>query len=293
MALSERYRLWRKREDGSDFMVCAMFTPDYRHFAERLLKSLNRYSISHALYEVPQIYHSISPKGGTDPEFSKPHFIRNLLRQFERPILYSDADLIFRKEPELLTRLCAEGCDFATYNWLADPMNDAWRPEPGCRLWKFYFRVDLMSDTQLMASGGVQLWSGTPAAFRLLDGWEQSLQRHPQTEDDHCLDFAYNLSDHTGLMPAWLTKEYVRLPFWIYADPVIDHPEFPTPITGYFRPLGSGRFVHAELKRAKKTEPFPRDATVDAEASQLLMPDEEGRLVPSGPLPRPLYLPHV
>jgi hypothetical protein len=85
----------------------------------------------------------------------------------------------------------------------------------------------------------------------------------------------------------------VRLPFWIYADPVIDHPEFPTPITGYFRPLGSGRFVHAELKRAKKTEPFPRDATVDAEASQLLMPDEEGRLVPSGPLPRPLYLPHV
>jgi len=196
MALSERYRLWRKREDGSDFMVCAMFTPDYRHFAERLLKSLNRYSISHALYEVPQIYHSISPKGGTDPEFSKPHFIRNLLRQFERPILYSDADLIFRKEPELLTRLCAEGCDFATYNWLADPMNDAWRPEPGWRLWKFYFRVDLMSDTQLMASGGVQLWSGTPAAFRLLDGWEQSLQRHPQTEDDHCLDFAYNLSDH-------------------------------------------------------------------------------------------------
>jgi hypothetical protein len=139
----------------------------------------------------------------------------------------------------------------------------------------------------------VQLWSGTPAAFRLLDGWEQSLQRHPQTEDDHCLDFAYNLSDHTGLMPAWLTKEYVRLPFWIYADPVIDHPEFPTPITGYFRPLGSRRFVHAELKRAKKTQPFPRDATVDAEASQLLMPDEEGRLVPSGPLPRPVFLPQV
>jgi hypothetical protein len=99
MALSERYRLLRKREDGSDFMVCAMFTPDYRHFAERLLKSLNRYSISHALYEVPQIYHSISPKGGNDPEFSKPNFIRNLLQQFDRPIFYYDADLIFRREP--------------------------------------------------------------------------------------------------------------------------------------------------------------------------------------------------
>ena len=289
--LSRRYKLWRKREDGTDFMVCAMFTPDYQHFAERLLVSLNRFSISHALYEVPQIYHSISPKGGDDPEFSKPHFIRNLLEQFRRPILYSDADLIFRKEPELLTRLCAQGCDFVTYNWLADPMNDAWRPEPDPRHWKFYFRVDLTSPTQLMASGGVQMWQGTPAAFALLDGWEQSLRRHPRTEDDHCLDFAYNLSDHSGLKPAWLTKEYVRLPFWIYADPVIDHPEFPTPITGYFRPLHSRRFVHAELVRTQKAQPFPREATLDVEAGQLLMPGADGGTFPAGPLPMPVFIP--
>jgi hypothetical protein len=291
--LSERYRLWRKREYGTDFIVCAMFTPDYRHFAERLVASLNRFSIAHALYEVPQIYHSISPKGGTDPEFSKPHFIRNLLKQFGRPVLYSDADLIFRKPPDLLSALCAQDCDFVTYNWLADPMNDAWRPEPGWRLWKFYFRVDLASDTQLMASGGVQMWRGTAAAFTLLDGWEQSLRDHPRSEDDHCLDFAYNLADHTGLKSAWLTKEYVRLPFWIYADPVIDHPEFPTPITGYFRPLGSRRFVHAELIRRQKTQPFPRDATLDVEAGQLLMPGDDGGYFPAGPLPLPVFLPRT
>jgi hypothetical protein len=289
--LSARYRLWRKQEQGSDFMVCAMFTPDYRHFAERLLESLNRFSLSHALYEVPQIYHSISPKGGDDPEFSKPHFIRNLLEQFQRPVLYCDADLIFRKEPELLTRFCAEGRDFVTYNWLADSMNDAWRPEPDPRLWKFYFRVDLTSQTQLMASGGVQMWQGTPAAFTLLDGWEQSLHRHPRTEDDHCLDFAYNLGDHSGLKPAWLTKEYVRLPFWIYADPVIDHPEFPTPITGYFRPLHSRRFIHADLVRTHKAQPFPREATLDVEAGQLLLPGEDGGYIPAGPLPMPVFIP--
>ena len=59
------------------------------------------------------------------------------------------------REPKQIATLAQKGCDFAIYNWLADKMNDAWRPEPGTPLWKFYFRVDLASTSQLMASGAV------------------------------------------------------------------------------------------------------------------------------------------
>jgi hypothetical protein len=287
------YRIWREQAFAdAPFIVCALFTPDYRSKAERLVASLKHLGLSHALFEAPQVHRSISTRGGEDLAFSKPRFIAHAMRHFRKPVLYVDADMIFRKTPERITALCAQGCDFAIYNWLADAMNDAWRPEPGTPLWNFFFSVDLASDSQLMASGAVQLWAGTDAAFVLLTDWEQSLLRHPKSEDDHCLDFAYNHGDRTGLKPGWLPKDHVRYAFWIYADPVIDHPEFPTPITGHFEALGSERFDRGKITRAEKQQPFPREAIVDAEAKQLLMPAPDGHLVPSGPLPLPLYLPH-
>lgn len=288
------YALWR---DGGDvsapFVVCAMFTRDYRGKAERLAASLDALGLAHAIFEVPQVHRSISAAGGAELDFSKPRFLRFALERFGKPILYVDADVIFRKNPEALAPLCASECDFAVYNWLADPMNDAWRPEPGTPLWKFFFSVDVASDSQLMSSGAVQFWKGTDAALTLLKDWEQSLARHPRSEDDHCLDFAYNRGDRTGLNPAWLAKEYARYAFWIYADPVIDHPEFPAPLTGAFESLGSARFVREKIARASKELPFPREAVLDAQARQLLMPQPGGGFAPAGPLPLPLFLPEA
>jgi hypothetical protein len=267
------YTVWRQRLDpDAAFIVCAMFTPDYRAKTERLAASLERFNLAHALFEVPQVHRSISLRGGDDLNASKPRFIAAMLRQFGKPVLYVDADVIFRQPPDLIAALCSEGCDFAIYNWLADPMNDAWRPEPGARFWKFYFSVDMASDSQLMASGAVQLWRGSDPAFTLLADWEQALLRHPRSEDDHCLDFAYNHGDRTGLRPRWLPKAYARYAFWIYVAPVIDHPEFPAPVTGHFEQLGSARFRTAELRRVTKRMPFARDAVVDAEDPQLPMP---------------------
>ncbi len=286
------YALWRDDGDVSaPFVVCAMLTPDYRGRAERLAASLEAFGLAHAIFEVPQVHRSISAAGGAEPDFSKPRFLRFALELFGKPVLYVDADVIFRKRPEALAALCATDCDFAIYNWLADAMNDALRPEPGTPLWKFFFSVDMASDSQLMSSGAVQFWKSTDAALTLLKGWEQSLVRHPRSEDDHCLDFAYNHGDRTGLNPAWLAKEYARYAFWIYADPVIDHPEFPAPLTGAFESLGSARFVREKIARAQKQQAFPRDTVVDAQAMQLLKQRPYGGLAPAGPLPLPLFLP--
>jgi hypothetical protein len=282
------YSVWREGGESA-FIVSTMFTPAYRPMAERLQTSLARFGLAHALFEVPQVHRSISAKGEGDLSVSKPRFIRHLLERFEKPVLYVDSDVVFRRAPAQIATLAKKGCDFAIYNWLADAMNDAWRPEPGTPLWKFYFSVDMTSDSQLMASGAVQFWCGSNAAFALLSDWEQSLRNHPLSEDDHCLDFAYNHGDRAGLKPHWLPKSYCRYAFWIYAQPVIDHPQFPAPTSGQFQQLGSERFDRARLARAEKDQPFPRDAVVDAHARQLLRPGPEG-LMPAGPLPRRLYL---
>jgi len=50
------------------------------------------------------------------------------------------------------------------------------------------FQRGIAFKVPLMASGAVQLWNGTDAAFVLLADWEASLLRHPKSEDDHCLD---------------------------------------------------------------------------------------------------------
>lgn len=288
------YTLWRNGGDASaPFIVCAMVTPGYRAKGERLAASLDALGLSYAIFDVPQVHRSISPAGGADLDFSKPRFLRFALTHFGKPVLYVDADVVFRKQPDAVTALCAGDCDFAVYNWLADAVNDAWRPEPGTTLWKFFFSVDVASDSQLMASGAVQFWKSSAASLALLRDWEQSLLKHPRSEDDQCLDFAYNHGDRAGLKSQWLTKEYARYAFWIYADPVIDHPEFPAPITGAFESLGSQRFVREKLARARKQQPFPRDAVVDAQAKQLMQQRPDGGFTPAGPLPLPLFLPKL
>jgi hypothetical protein len=287
------YSLWREGGDANaPYIACAMFTLSHYAMAQRLASSLEQYGIRYALFQVPTVHRSVSARGDGDLSHSKPRFIRYLLERFEKPVLYLDIDVVLRREPKQIATLVKKGCDFAIYNWLADMTNDAWRPEPGTPLWKFYFRVDLASETQLMASGAVQLWRNTPAAQTLLDDWELSLRNHPLSEDDQCLDFAYNHGDRSGLKPHWLPKSYCRYAFWPYVQPVIDHPQFPAPVSGAFQQLGSERFDKTQLRRVEKEEPFPRDWVVDTAQKQLLKPGPEDSYQPAGALAHKLYLPH-
>lgn len=287
------YSLWRQGGDAkTPYIACAMFTLSHYATAHRLIASLEQYGLHHALFQVPTVHRSVNARGEGDLSLSKPRFIRFLLERFGKPVLYLDGDVVLRREPKQIATLARKGCDFAIYNWLADSMNDAWRPEPGTPLWKFHFRVDLASDSQLMAGGAVQLWRGTEAAFTLLDDWDQSLRNHPVSEDEQCLDFAYNHASRDGLKPHWLPKSYCRYAYWMYVQPIIDHPKFPLPMSGTFQQLGSDRFDKTRIRRVEKDEPFPRDLVVDAAQKQLLRPMPDGTLQAVGPLPHRLYLPH-
>lgn len=278
-------------EDREPIIVCAMFTPSHDRLAQRLVGSLRALGLQYCVFRVGSIHRSISAGGHGDISVSKPRFIQFLLAQFSKPVLYVDCDVVFRKQPTTIFELAAKQYDFAIYNWLADTMNDAWRPEPGTPLWKFYFRVDLASSTQLMASGAVQYWRSCEASMALLSDWELALCRHRLSEDDQCLDFAFNHGSHTGLKSTWLTKDYCRYAYWPYVDPVIDHPQFPTPASGQFEQLGSGRFDRSQLTRQDKEGPFPRDAVINTVSMRLLKQGPNGEFVDVGPLTNRLYLP--
>ena len=53
-----------------------------------------------AFYAVPQVHQSISLNGTDNLAFSKPDIIRVALETFGKPVLYVDADMVFKDPPE-------------------------------------------------------------------------------------------------------------------------------------------------------------------------------------------------
>jgi hypothetical protein len=298
----EAYTPWQEHVDAAaPYVVCAMFTRSYLSRAERLLASLRELGLAHALMEVPTVHRSISPRGNDDTTYSKPRFIAWALRQFERPILYVDADCVFRGQPELLSNLRAQNVDFAIYNWLFDVANDAWIPLPSeprdasARYWQFGFSVEQWSNSQLICSGAVQYWANTSAAHALLQAWQRNLAVYAHAVDDQCLDYTFNIS-LSALPPTqsrpkvlWFPKEYARYAHWPYVRPIIDHPELPAPMDPR-ESLGEKRFDSTRLlSDPGKARPLPRMCVVDATAKLLLMADGNGGALPLARLPLELH----
>jgi hypothetical protein len=290
------HRLWARRDvAGAPYTVCAMFSNSHQQKAERLRASLLSLDLDFAIYEVPSVHRSISEKGSDDPALSKPYFIRLALDLFQRPVLYVDADMCFRRAPDLFNNLPA---DFAIYNWLDSDATDAWLPVPRQpiapgrppRYWAFSHAIDDWSDTQLICSGCVQWWS--PAARPLLDRWTDVLAVFPHAADDHCLDVAFNYRPPDKLRVAWLPKEYARYGFWIFSAPVIDHPEFPAPFAGSGDMLLGGRAILSRIAVAPgKRIPVDRAMIIDAQDGLLLAPNADGAYARAGLLQTRLYLP--
>ena len=80
------------------------------------------------LQEVPTIHNSISASGSSDLRYTKANFIHSLLSRYGQPILYVDADCVFRSYPALIDEFLTGGTDFAIFNWAADPDNEAFFP---------------------------------------------------------------------------------------------------------------------------------------------------------------------
>jgi hypothetical protein len=294
-------------------LICGMFTPDYAALAARLVDSLQRLGLPHAIFEVPMVHRSISLKGSDDPTYTKANFLWHLLASTGRTVLYLDADVVVRKTPELVLRLAHSGHDLATVNWLGFDRNDAYVPSPhpanananGAppRYYQHAYHVDAMTDEQLLCSGAVQLWGNTDAARGLLHSWFATIVAHPGVGDDECMNFTFN--NPTGpwralLRPYWLPKSYVRYPWWIFDEPIIDHPDVPYQGTwsDVVDPLGRRSF-YPERAAVRTLEPFiPRDCVIDVQTGALFRLDEE-QLVATGqrwpgpiwPLSQPLEVP--
>jgi hypothetical protein len=267
------------------FVVAAMFTPNLRERAERLKKSLDDFSLNHAIYEVPTIHRSISPKGNDDLAFSKPNFIRNVVEEYRLPVLYLDADVVVRERPEEIFACAQRGIDFAIYNWLAEIDTDCFAPlevetEKGLNssFYVFSHSCDLFDPAQLVASGAVQYYG--PNAEPLLSEWLEATARFPGVVDDELLSYAHNYPRASyRLDKAWLPKSYCRYPWWIYARPVIEHPEWPAttePGNRFKAHAGRPHYRPESAKVMIPEGPFPRDCLIDTGNMGLYRIDEDG-----------------
>ena len=274
-----------------------MFTPAYSEQAARLAASCEQFGLPYELHEVPTVHASISTRGSNDPSFTKANFVHHLLKTHKKAVLYLDADCEFSAPPDLLTELVRSRCDFAIYNWFSDQYTDMFKPveilaEDSTLIKGRYFRfagsVDWYTETQLMCSGLAQFYSNSLAARTLLRKWHQTIIDYPGTADDQCLDFTYNnlgwFSWRCWFLKArWLPKAYARIAFWIYANPVINHPEYPTKNDQFARikdPTGRRKQFYWKLIPKLEAAPLlPRDRIVDTKEG-LLCKVVDGQVIP-------------
>ncbi len=306
-AMALRHGAWPT--GGEPFLVAGMFTASYAATMERLLESLHRLGLPHVLFEVPTVHRSISPRGTLDPVFTKANFIWHVREKAGRPILYLDVDTVVRQVPEFIERRLSEGYDFGILNWLALNMNDAFLPvrigpspsDSGTtdqRFFRFSHSIDLIDPTQLICSGAVQLWGTSDAATSLLSAWHQAVLDHPGVADDQCLDFAFNNPTgnwRTAIKPAWFPKSYARYAWWIFDEPVIDHPDFPYAGRDWvtIADTRSSKRIYKERMRRRPCPPIiPRDAIIDTWTNNLFRVQDR-KLVLIDKLPMKLWPPGV
>lgn len=281
------------------FIVVTMFTTNLRAYADRLKASLERLGLSFVLYEVPTIHSSVSASGTSDLAFCKPNVIHASLEEFRVPVLYVDADFVFREAPRKVPQLISDRIDFAIYNWLADTMTDAYMPVTVTlngvsfenRFYRFSHSVDLYDPTQLLASGGSQFY--TRNAAPLLRGWLDAISRFPQARDDELLDYTYNYSvGADAIRSLWWTKDYCRIAYWITVKPVIDHPQIPGGSTPLLFSAVSGiqPFRVENVGSRVSPGPFPRDCLIDAQERCLLRIDNRGQASLVGRFDKELWL---
>lgn len=213
-----------------------------------------------------------------------------------------DADVIIERPLTQISKLVASETDFAIFNWLAEKDTSAYLPLPitigtdyfAKRFYRFSHSIDALVPSQLICSGAVQFWNKSEASFRLLIEWQSVIITTPQSEDDKCLDFAFNNRDTQSLAVKtfWLDKSYCRYPWWIFNQPVINHPDFPASV-GDTVPLdtlkGKQRFYLPPCFSSYTPNPVLRTHLIDT-ALRMLWRIEGNQLEPAGNFNDTLYL---
>jgi hypothetical protein len=292
---------------SAKFLVGIMTTPDYLDKGIRLVESCRAHSIPAVLYEVPSVHQSVSIGGSDDLSYTRASFIRFLLDRYGKSVLYIDADCVMVERPAHIFSLVEDGTDFGIYNWLADQHTEAYAPidvrvQEGWstvvstgRYYRFTHSVDQFDPTQLVCSGATQFWNNSQKARELLNAWQGIIERNPRSQDSHCLDFAYNRLGtlFPGLKSAWFDKSYARYPWWPYAKPVIDHPDFPAVVTfpeDVEKRERMPRVDYRKIKRVAVDPVLPIGCLIDTEKNVLVRPNLQNSFDLVGPVPVPLWI---
>ena len=270
-----------------EFLIVSFFTQNYKDKADRLINSLNNFNLNYKIFEVPTIHYSKSDKGSNDINYCMPKLIIDMLKQFKVPIIFLDCDLVVMKEPKLFYSLKEENIDFAIYNWLEDSENDGYLPvklkinsERGEIEETYYINsvnVKLLNNPnkegQLFSSGGVAYFSESNSSINVLNEWLENIIKYPKAPDDQLLDHTFNYSStvRKNLKVEWLDKSYCRVFWWIFSQPVINHPGHMSHRVNdnFFQITGKERFkIENTIKR--NSSKVSKEFIIDAKNKKIL-----------------------
>ena len=270
-----------------DFLIVSFFTQNYKDKADRLINSLNNFNLNYKIFEVPTIHYSKSDKGSNDINYCMPKLIIDMLKQFKVPIIFLDCDLVVMKEPKLFYSLKEKNIDFAIYNWLEDSENDGYLPvklkinsERGEIEETYYINsvnVKLLNNPnkegQLFSSGGVAYFSESNSSINVLNEWLENIIKYPKAPDDQLLDHTFNYSSNVrkNLKVEWLDKSYCRVFWWIFSEPIINHPGHMSHRVNdnFFKITGKERFkIENTIKR--NSSKVSKEFIIDAKNKKIL-----------------------
>ena len=273
--------------DGEGFLIVSFFTQNYKDKADRLINSLSKFNLNYKIFEVPTIHYSKSEKGSNDIKYCMPELVINMVKKFKIPIVFLDCDLVLVKKPKLFYELRKKNIDFAIYNWLEDSENDGYLPiklkvnSVKGEIEKTYYvnsiNVKLLNnpikEKQLFSSGGVAYFSDSIASINLLNEWLENIVKYPKAPDDQLLDFTFNYSStaRKNLKVEWLDKSYCRVFWWIFSEPIINHPGNMTHRSNdnFFKITGKERFkIENTVKR--NNSKVSKEFIIDAENKKIL-----------------------
>ena len=278
-----------------EFLIVSFFTQNYKDKADRLINSLNNFNLNYKIFEVPTIHYSKSDKGSNDINYCMPKLIIDMLKQFKVPIIFLDCDLVVMKEPKLFYSLKEKNIDFAIYNWLEDSENDGYLPvklkissERGEIEETYYINsvnVKLLNNPnkegQLFSSGGVAYFSESNSSINFLNEWLENIIKYPKAPDDQLLDHTFNYSStvRKNLKVEWLDKSYCRVFWWIFSEPIINHPGHMSHRVNdnFFKITGKERFkIENTIKR--NSSKVSKEFIIDAKNKKILKV-EKGKII--------------
>ena len=273
--------------EGEDFQIVSFFTQNYKDKADRLINSLNNFNLNYKIFEVTTIHYSKSDKGSNDINYCMPKLIIDMLKQFKIPIIFLDCDLVVMKEPKLFYSLKEKNVDFAIYNWLEDSENDGYLPvklkintERGDIEKTYYINsvnIKLLNnpnkEVQLFSSGGVAYFSESNSSINVLNEWLENIIKYPKAPDDQLLDHTFNYSStvRKNLKVEWLDKSYCRVFWWIFSEPIINHPGHMSHRVNdnFFQITGKERFkIENTIKR--NSSKVSKEFIIDAKNKKIL-----------------------